>query len=81
MFEGFSFRGGAEALARIAGMFTTVVLGWYALKRYIAIMQVAERYARRSICARCKAYGAFRLLRERPPTGARCRCGNEWTID
>ena len=54
MFEGFSFRGGAEALARIAGMFTTVVLGWYALKRYIAIMQVAERYARRSICARCK---------------------------
>jgi hypothetical protein len=82
LFEEFTWRAGAEALLRVAAMFATTTLGWYALKRYIAIMQEAERFARRSICTRCKAYGAFQLLRERPPTGARCRrCGNEWTIE
>ncbi|MBC8023193.1 MAG: hypothetical protein H7Y14_08750 [Burkholderiales bacterium] len=35
------------------------LLGWYAFRRYITVLQRAERYGERSNCPGCKEYGRF----------------------
>ena len=93
--EGFSFRApGVEPLLRIGAMFAGVVVCVWTLRRYLAMLTVAMHVAERSVCGRCKAYGALeatavrRVAAEKDPeltcapTGVRCRrCGNEWTIE
>ena len=83
LFEGFSLRAPApEVLVRMLSMVAAAFIGWYALKRYIALMKEADRFARRSTCERCKSYGAFEVLGEDPAPGVRCRkCGHAWTVD
>jgi len=83
VFEGFSLRAPApEVLVRMASMVAAGFIGWHALKRYIALMQEADRFARRSTCERCRAYGKFDVLRELPVAAVRCRkCGNEWQMN
>jgi hypothetical protein len=35
------------------------LLGWFAWRRYITVLQRAERYGERSSCPACSAYGRF----------------------
>jgi hypothetical protein len=83
VFEGFSLRAPApEVLVRMAAMVASGFIGWFSLKRYIALMQEAERFSRRPTCQRCRSYGKFEVLRELPHATVRCRkCGHEWQMD
>ena len=83
VFESFSLRAPApDVLVRMLAMVAAGFIGWFSLKRYIALMQEADRFARRSTCERCRSYGKFDVLREQPYAAVRCRkCGNEWQMD
>ena len=80
--ESFSLRGPLpEVLVRMLAMVAAGFIGWWSLKRYIALMQEAERFSRRPTCGRCRTYGKFDVVRELPYAAVRCRrCGNEWQM-
>ena len=79
--EGISFRR-AESIPLLVFVFLGGIVCWYALQRYRAIMDEAERLGERSICGGCRAYAAFKLIGDDPKISVRCRkCGNEWRLD
>jgi hypothetical protein len=46
----------------LAVIFSSGVLGWFAWKHYITVLQRAERYGERSTCEGCAAYGRFDVI-------------------
>jgi hypothetical protein len=42
--------------------FGSIVLGWFAWRRYITVLERAERYGQRSTCEGCSAYGRFEVI-------------------
>lgn len=43
-------------------MFAAGVLGWFAWRRYITVLERAERYGERSTCPECRTYARFEIL-------------------
>lgn len=39
-----------------------LVVGWYSWRRYITVLERAERYGQRSTCPTCATYGRFEVL-------------------
>lgn len=79
--EGISFKR-AESIPLILFVFIGGLVCWYALQRYRAIMDEAERLGGRSTCTSCRAYATFNVLADTPKMSVRCRkCGNEWALD
>jgi polyferredoxin len=95
-FEGFSLRMPAwETIMRLLVMMAGGAIGWWTLRRYLAMLNFAQHAAERSVCGKCGAYSAIELsgtVTHRTATqdkeetgpqavGVRCRkCGNEWVI-
>ena len=42
--------------------FVAIVVGWLSWRRYITILERAERYGQRSNCPNCDVYGRFEIL-------------------
>jgi hypothetical protein len=79
--EGISLKR-PEAIPVLAFVFVAGLVCWYALQRYRAIMDEAERLGERSTCGACRAYATFKVLGDYPKMNVRCRkCGNEWLLD
>jgi len=61
--EGLSFREfGARSASLLAVVIAAILLGWYSWRRYITVLERAERYGERSNCPACKSYGRFEVL-------------------
>ena len=68
-------------LGNAGGMFIGGLIVWHGLRRFGAVLVEAERFASQAICATCKAYARFEVLREQPTMTVRCRkCSREWVI-
>lgn len=52
-----------RSLAMVGVVVAAIVLGWLSWRRYITVLERAERYGQRSTCAACKAYGRFEVMR------------------
>ncbi len=76
----------------LADQFTTLVcaaasaaIGYYALRRYLYLLNHAEYVADQATCRQCSAYGRLDLLdeaRDGARLRVRCRaCSNDWTIE
>jgi formate dehydrogenase maturation protein FdhE len=49
--------------ASLLGAFVAAMaLGWYSWRRYITVLERAERYGERSNCPACRVYGVFEVL-------------------
>lgn len=46
----------------LAVVFVSGIVGWRAWRRYIRVLERAERYGSRSICSNCNAYARFEIL-------------------
>jgi hypothetical protein len=88
--EGFSSRApGLEPFVRLIGIFAGCSVGVWAVRRYGAILGVAESAAGQSVCKQCASYGRLELIgagllaprmrgekeagRAEPPVAVRCR--------
>lgn len=85
---------GVKAVALLGIVAAALMIGWHAWRRYISLLERAERYGERSVCARCDTYGRFEVLAsglEDPGTSeprlpaawmrVQCRkCGNTWRM-
>ena len=61
--EGFSFRApGWDPLLRLGAMFGGGAACVWSLTRYFAALGFAEHVARRSVCAKCAAYGLLDVI-------------------
>jgi hypothetical protein len=61
--EGFSSRApGLEPLIRLAGVFAGCCVGVWAIRRYGAILGVAESAAGQSVCKKCASYGRLEVI-------------------
>jgi len=49
----------AMMLAIVTG---ALALGWFSWRRYITVLERAERYGQRSLCPQCQAYGRFDVI-------------------
>lgn len=62
-FEGVTLREfGARSATMMALVVGSILLGWFSWRRYITVLERAERYGERSTCAGCHAYGRFEVL-------------------
>jgi hypothetical protein len=56
-----------EPTARSFTMGSVIVaamaIGWLSWRRYITVLERAERYGQRSTCSGCAAYGRFEVMR------------------
>jgi ribosomal protein L40E len=80
----------AEALLLIALVGGGLALCLLSLQRYRSALTRAEHLAEQSVCARCRAYGALRVVASGPDDPAAgpawlrvsCRkCGHQWRMD
>jgi hypothetical protein len=95
--EGFSSRApGLEPFVRMIGIFAGCWVGVWAVRRYGAILGVAESAAGQSVCKKCASYGRLEVIgagpaprtrgeaqvgRSASAVAVRCRkCGHEWLI-
>ena len=46
----------------LAIVFVAIVVGWLSWRRYITVLERAERYGQRSICPSCGTYARFEIL-------------------
>jgi ribosomal protein L40E len=61
--EGFDARApGLEPLLRLAGMLAGIFVGVWAVRRYGAILGVAESAAGQSVCKKCAAYARLEVM-------------------
>jgi ribosomal protein L40E len=61
--EGFNARApGVEPLLRLVGMLAGTCGGVWAVRRYGAILGIAERAAGQSVCKQCAAYGRLEVI-------------------
>lgn len=80
--EAMTFRDLGSALVTLVFVFFAALLCWYALQRYRAIMEQAERLAEHSTCSSCQTYARFRVVDEYPRMNVQCRkCGNAWVLE
>ena len=89
-FAGF----GTKGMLMIGLLAATILITWRAWRRYITVLERAERYGQRSSCPQCECYGRFEVLSSGidTPTGVpvplpsswlrvQCRkCGTAWTM-
>ena len=62
-FESVSFRDfGMQSATMIAVIFGASILGWLCWRRYITVLERAERYGERSTCGGCNTYGRFEVV-------------------
>jgi len=93
LMEEVSFRApGLKPLLLLAVMAGGGFLGLFALFRYKAIMETAERFSERSACKQCRAYATFDIVESggsaatpeseaEPWLRVKCRkCGHGWTM-
>ena len=63
LFEGIRLNDfGWEMASRVGLMFGAGALGLYSWRRYITVLERAERYGERSTCPGCAAYARFEIL-------------------
>ena len=43
-------------------IFVAAAVGWYSWRRYITVLERAERYGQRSTCPTCNTYGRFEVI-------------------
>lgn len=85
--EAYSVRAALlDQLQTIAAAAASSVIGLYALRRYLYLLNHAEYVANQADCEVCGTYARFDLLGEPAPSAAslqvRCRhCGHGWRID
>jgi hypothetical protein len=53
---------GWRPVSMLAIMFVAGVTGWLSWRRYITVLERAERYGQRSTCVNCKTYARFEVL-------------------
>lgn len=75
-----------DQLQIIAAALASAVIGLFALRRYLYLLNHAEYVASQASCEPCGTYGRFELVGEHPPGApclqVRCRqCGHRWRID
>lgn len=51
-----------EDVALLAALLAACLMGWRAWRRYITVLERAERYGNRSSCPACGAYARFEVL-------------------
>jgi hypothetical protein len=77
-------RGWLDQATNITTIGLCVVIGVWALRRYLYFLGHAEATANQADCPQCKAYGAFTVEAEDPKQQllqVRCRkCRHPWTI-
>jgi hypothetical protein len=75
----------ADQLSIVASILACVVIGIWAMRRYLFMLMHAEYIAHQAVCAQCKAYGRLEVLHVdvgRHSVRVRClRCGHSWPID
>jgi len=73
-----------DQLQVLGSILASVLVGVFALRRYLYLLSHAEFVADQAICQRCDAYGRFDLLEERNDPArlrVRCRgCEHVWEI-
>jgi hypothetical protein len=74
-----------DQLQVVAGAVASAVIGYYALRRYLYLLNHAEYVADQAICRVCDTYAKWELLGEEADGArlqVRCRrCAHRWTID
>jgi len=53
---------GLASLSYFGMAIAAIVVGWFAWRRYITVLERAERYGQRSTCLTCQTYGRFDIL-------------------
>jgi hypothetical protein len=62
LIESINMREMLNAVVMLAYVLVALVIGWYSWRRYITVLERAERYGQRSTCETCKTYGRFEIL-------------------
>jgi hypothetical protein len=61
--EVVSFRNfGWDSASKLGVVVAAIVVGWLSWRRYITVLERAERYGQRSICPDCHTYARFDIL-------------------
>jgi hypothetical protein len=80
--EVLSFKNAADALLILAFMFVAGLICAQAVKRYLTLMEQAERIASRATCPACDKYARFQVEDQSQSARVRCRhCGHAWRLD
>jgi len=53
---------GWQPFLLLALVFGACFVGWFSWKRYIRVLERAERYGQRSTCPECRSYARFEIL-------------------
>jgi ferredoxin len=53
---------GLRPVLLLGTVFGATLLGWFSWRRYITVLERAERYGQRSTCPDCRAYARFEVL-------------------
>jgi len=53
---------GWKTVSMLGWIFAGGALGWASWRRYITVLERAERYGERSTCENCKTYARFEIL-------------------
>src|SRR5258706_4972559 len=51
-----------KALSLLAVVVVAIALGWFSFRRYITVLERAERYGQRSSCPSCTTYARFEII-------------------
>ena len=74
-------RSGLPWLGTAGLVFVAGLIVWHGLRRFLQLLNEAERYAAQSTCDACSRYGIFTVIERWPRMSVRCRkCGHEWTF-
>lgn len=72
-------------LTMIACALVSAAIGYWALRRYLYLLNHAEFVADQAVCSGCSTYAKWDVTDEQPESrqfGVRCRkCGHTWHID
>lgn len=72
---------GTAALGSVF-VFVAGLVCWHGLRRFLLLMQQAQRLASQTNCPRCQAYARFEILDQNARMRVRCRgCAHEWVIN
>ena len=75
----------ADRVQVVAGAVVSVAIAYYALRRYLRLLNHAEYVADQAICRGCNAYAKWELIAEEAEgtrLQVRCRkCAHHWQIE
>ena len=60
--EGFVLEFSGSSVLRLGIVFAAGAGGWHAWRRYITVLERAERYGERSTCPDCRTYARFDIV-------------------